>query len=463
MKREVLRKARRDINSAFNRHVDSRRGHFEEIPSGPTSTLPTTPPTIKTAVEITYTFNLSNFSDFSQNASSAFKKGYNSAKWIDATRARITARGGSQAEIDETTTPGSVSFNGESVLDFLACGWDIVSLGHSAPKEHIAEIRSRANKDIEVLHQLIDYESIAQNSPYNQLLDGMYNLSKANYLVSDPTSGMDNDGLNGYGCDALDVYEALDRSGSYPNWVWTPANVVGCPPGQPGTFSKHSWQVDVTTPGYADNWSAIILSDQEAWIQNFITGGVWMTEGIVIDNILNAPLVVPALTNAYPAGYAAGYLGSAPPPPQTGGTGMKGMLARIQYLAQSDARGKWKVWGNAPDSEATYSAAELAHRFVEHWFRKNTGSFVKRTLADLQASMDATCGQGIRINVGGLDGPGSITGWFTSSGPGSVYGTWAELQTHVNGNGYRDLFYAQAGRATSGGYLFWQPEFEEPA
>lgn len=428
-------------------------------PDGPTL------PSLKTSVEITYTWNQLDLGDYSQNSSTPILLGYMADKWLDATRARVTARGGDLSEVDITTTPGSVQFTGEAVFDFLACGFDVVSLGHSAPKEHIAVIRAKADKDIEVIHQLMNFDSINQNTPWNQVEDENRAYLRQFAVVSDATSGDDSDGLNRYGCRSIDKFELVGISDEEP-WTWD-AGTVTCAPNSAPNFTKHTWDINVATAGAADGWcdKMLDLGSQDSWVNFFLSGSTWLTEGFVIDNILDSQFKGGA-TNDYPADFdtTAEYHGAAVAQPGLGGTGMKGMLARMEYLASLDPSGNFKVWGNAPDAVTSYPASLLQHRFVEHWFRVYDGGWRRRTLAELSASIDLMAAEGIRINVGGLtDGNGPIEPWFTGTGPGGLDGTWAELSAKVDDADAGDLFIAQACRATSNGHLFWQPEFAVPA
>jgi hypothetical protein len=473
MKKDVLRKARKDIHSAFSRRIQSRRGRFVEIPSGPTSSAEPAVPKLKTSVDINYTFDLTTHSSPLQNASSAVLRGYNADKWLDATRARITARGGSLEEtypgsgiipVDITTTPGSVHFNGEAVWDFLACGFDLIHLGHSAPKEHVAAIRAKANKDVEIIHGFMNFESISQSDPWHQVEDGMWAHSGLHWLQSHPDSGDMSDGLNRYFCSSIDKYEKTDMSSKMP-WTW-PFGTVACAPNPTINFSKHTWECEVASAGYCDSWALVVLdhTEQESWIANFMTGSEWQTEGVIVDNILNTPEYGTA-TNDLPAPQGAvGYVGTkGTGPGATGGSAQKGMLGRMNFLATNDARGKFKIWGNCADNISAYSSTDLAHRFIEHFFRKYDGGFQKRLLTELEASIELMVTNNIRMNVGGVTDVGQIDAWFTSTGPGAPYGTWADILAKVVAVDGLDYFFAQACRTSSNCHLFWQPEFEEPA
>ena len=454
MKKDVLRKARKDIHRAFNRRVTSRRGRFPELPSGPPA--PAAPTTLKTSVELTYTYDLQDPDSDLLNASSPVLRSYNADKWLDATRARITARGGNLAEVDITTTPGSVYFNGEAVHDFLACGFDLVSLPHSVPKEHLARIRAKANKDIEIIHGFMNFESVSQSSPWNQYEHANRNFIVPSAIVSAPQ--------HGYDCYSVDKYELYQRQGGDP-YTW-PVGTVACAPPDTANFSKHSWEIKLDTAGLCDVWSESMLDTtiQSAWIQGFITAGTWLSEGIIVDNILPAPYKGGA-TNDFPALYDTdAYLGvRGEQPGVSGGSGMKGMLGRLGSLAAADARGKFYIWGNCDETVDHYSDTDLSNRFLEHFFRKYDGGWQKRLLTELEAAIDVMVANDIRINVGGLTDQGDIDAWFTSTGPGGIYGSWPDLRSKVAAVGWRDKFFAQACRATTDGHLFWQPEFEEPA
>ncbi len=394
---------------------------------------------LKTGIEIIYTFNLLDPNDFTQNSSVAVKKGYNWDVVVDAVRARITARGGMQGEIVETAT--TVAFTGESVFDVCSIGFDVIWLGaHSPPKEHIAQIRARCTKQVEIVIGFFNFESITQYPAFHNVVRELdaYQFTKL----------IETDDPNVFGCYVIDKFE-------------TDSGPSACPPARPATFGKHTLDVRIDTPGIVDGWCDLLIGPvQDAWHQNYLVGGNLVIDGIVVDNLLSNPFKGIA-SNEYPDDWGtAPYLGAkGTGQDDAGGSGQMGMLYRLRALA---ALG-FTIWGNAGDQLTTYSSADLNRRFVEHWFRKYVGpGFTKRTLGELQFSIDAMRAADVKMIVGGLDGPGIITAWFTSPGPGGVYGTWSDIQAKVVSADALQHFVVESCRTTGGGYLYWQPEFAIP-
>ena len=394
------------------------------------------PQKLKTAAFLTYTYSDQDPDDPSGIESSSMLKGYNADVVLDVVRDKLATLALDGNVNDDGT---SVSFEGWAALIFLSL-FDVAIMGeHLQPLSHVEAIRSlAAPRQIEIIQGFVNLESINQAAPHNALWEPLRDLSKANWLPADPTSGPGGDGENAYGCTAIDYFEDL------PWTIATTNDAIGCPPvdaSHPST--KHSWVVDVGASGYAAGWAATLAGILEArYIDAF---AAMQLDGVLCDNGLTGPLRTSAATNGFPASYTD----------ERYHDGFVEALDAVRVSLPSS-------WVNTADHLDFWSASEFPHRFVEHWFRKFSGSFVKRTLGELQASIAAMRSAGVRIMPGGLSGPGSVTGWFTGPGPGGVYGTWADLAekvAEVDGFGH---FVVQSARATSGGWLYWQPEFRHP-
>lgn len=432
--------------------------------------------------QYTWTFNQSDPLDFAACDGVWLKKGYNYEVWRDAVAARIIARGGNPAaQIIEDAT--RIRFVGEAVLDFCSMGHVVMTGAHVPPVEQLDEIRRRSHHAMEVGLELVGFETINQGSNWRAILHELRNVARAHVLDGDPASGCGSEGLNGYGCPAIDKEESRDRTGGEcdPDRNWTPG-IVACPhtpphaglPANAPVFTKHTWDIDVTAAGdetYASEYAGLVAG----WLEShgYIVGSApnreFRIDGILFDNVLSRPYKGTA-SNGYPAWYTdAAYQGNEAG--GAGSTGWKGFFYQLkEQLTGFGTHGgdtTWHgmpgfVWGNAPESVDIYSQHDLRNRWIEHFFRTWVdGTFVRKTLDQINADIALLVGQDIRFSIGGSDGPGNVTAWFTSPGPGGVYGTWADILAQVEAvDGFDHCFVAI--RTTSTDYLYWQPEFESP-
>ena len=125
------------------------------------------------------------------------------------------------------------------------------------------------------------------------------------------------------------------------------------------------------------------------------------------------------------------------------------------------------IWGNASPLSSDYAETDLQGRFVEFWQRDGDGTM--RTLADLQADLDNVQASGVHINPSLFDGnfgDARVLQWLTSGGPGEIsgtdYGTWTDVLSYAVSIGCESQIVVDCGRATSGGYLFWDESFVDP-
>ncbi len=437
---------------------------------------------LKLYFEHTWTFNQSDPMDFAQCDGARFKKGYNYEVWRDAVTARILARGGNpDDEIIEDDT--YIRFTGEAVLDFGSMAHVLMSGAHAPPVEQFEEIRRRSRHDIEIAMPLIGFESINQKPKWRTIFNELRDVAKTHVLDADPASGCDADGLNGYGCPAIDKYESFDRSGGAcdPDRSWTPGKVA-CPhtpphaglPADATVGTVHNWDLDITAVG-AETYASEYAGAVTQWLldHGYITGAgpgfEFRIDGIMFDNVLSRPFVGSA-TNAHPGWYTqSAYHGNEFGGP--GSTGWKGFFYQLKsQLTGFGVKGgdtTWHgmpdfVWGNAAPHVDNYSAHDLRNRWIEHFFRKYVdGSFFLKTLDDITADVTLMVGQDIRFAVAGADGPGNVTAWFTSPGPGGIHGTWADILALVEALDAFDYAFVTM-RSTTADYLYWQPEFELP-
>lgn len=113
---------------------------------------------------------------------------------------------------------------------------------------------------------------------------------------------------------------------------------------------------------------------------------------------------------------------------------------------------------------------DLRNRFIEFWQRNPDGSGALATWAELASSLDSIKSIGFEALlslVWGFFGDTRQLDWLTGDGPGvqggTDYGTWKQVRDYAEAIGIVDKIRINSGRATQpGGYLFWQPEFEDP-
>jgi len=437
----------------------ARIGGSGAKPATPTSKL-------KIGMQIFHTWNQGAPTDYSTTAltSSTFKPGYNLSAWKSALTSRINARGGNvSAEIVEV--PGvSIQLKGLAIFDACAmCDYVWVRVG--TPLAHIQQIQSRSLIGTKVGFYFFNFESHNIAPQFTASEEALRQISKQYFLDSAPSGGCGGGGLNGYGARTIDKYESNDRSGSACAATWSPSNYVVSDPrtmnAAPG--SKHTAECDVRDPDYI-----------QALVSQFGTYDIPYLVGGSVDNPMlyqmqmwdNAnPPYKGAAVNDFPAGYSSSY------PGHFGGgvyDGWKGHLG--QLLARYSHQGADFLWANTSDKTPTsvsvggegggyFSASELPNRYVEYFFSVPGTYNTPRSLASIQNAIADCQRETVRIAIGALSDTASA--WAVSAGPGGAAGYWSDIRAKVAEQNAWDKIIPVAGRSTSTGYLFWEPEFRD--
>lgn len=416
---------------------------------------------LSTSIWSVYTFDQNNPTSYALNSSVAFNKGNNWSVWKDA----VLSRGADPSDIVETGS--TVTFNGDAVIELMSLPSRSM-LTHSPPVEHINDMRSRSTVGTKFGFGFFNMESINQGTDWRTILDALRFGKDGAILGPAGTSGCWSNGDNGYLQEIIDKFEELNRIGAACSGTWPP-DVLGTPPTDAESFTKHSWELDPTAEvdhpvtfvagPYLD-----VLSDMFArylFAAGYTTridpqsSSDVLIDWFIWDNVLDRPFKGSA-TNDFHATYTASVYTAL----------WRTFLGVLQTLFPLLTFPRM-IWGNSSPLTSDYAETDLQGRFVEFWQRNGDGTM--KTLAELQAELDNVQSSGVHINTSLFDGDfgdSRVLQWLTSGGPGEIsgtdYGTWTDVLAYAVSIGCEDQIVVDCGRATTGGYLFWDPSFVDP-
>lgn len=455
----IIRTTRLNVSSAQVRHLQPRAVSRLNMPGQDV------PSKLKMSAFVFHVWNLATPTDYASIATNSFVRGYNWATWKAALTARIVARGGNPAtEIVEDNPTNTVYFVGEAFFDLCSMVHQaIVRIG--TPTDHMNQIRSRSRTAVRVIQGFLNIESIGMCHGYTTLEDSLQNTMRSAVLAPDPASGCTKGALsptvNGwasFGCNVIDKYEH-SFSGDITSGIGTcsavfRANAVACPhtpahsslpaysfkPGEGVVSGKHTFDIDLRTANMGDMIE--VLADE---------GGPTAlgANGVLLDNVLEDPYKGSALPS-YPASYTSAAYRAA----------YRSILLGLRSYFTDD----YYLWGNAPETVNVYDATHVKNRFLEFAFRVLSSPSIAKTEAQMQAMLSAMHTAGCRVVLGIIkDSPVATNAWATSTGPGGSVGTWTSLAAFLRALGYTNDCYVQVARSTAGGFIYWQPEFEDLA